>query len=148
VPAFVLGGPISVRVGLDQSMVGGADEGGVVDTGWSAECPRHDVVGFAVPRFTVAAGEDAPAVPDGDGLPEVAGEQPGRAADVEDLGVGSEDDGEDVGVTRQPACLGWTDPGVRSHQGRAGDTPDQVVVVDEDNDAWPVTTVLGCVTTS
>jgi len=103
-----------------------------------------DVVGVAVAGYAIAAGEDTAAVADGDGLAQVPGEQAGGAAEVEDLGVRAHHGGEDVGVTGEPSCPRWADPGVGAHQGGAADTADQVVVVDEDDDAGPVITVPGC----
>ena len=69
VPAFVLGGSISVGVGFDESVVGGAEQGGVVEAGGAVLLPGFDVVGVAVTRVAVAAGEHASAVAEDDGLP-------------------------------------------------------------------------------
>ena len=133
VPAFMLGGAIRVRVRFDESVVGGADEGGVVETGGSALLPGCDVVGVAVAWFPITPGEHTPPVPDGDGLPHVTAEQSGGPTQVEELGVRPHDGGEDVRVAGEPSCLTGADPGVRPHQGRAADTTEQVVIVDQDD---------------
>jgi hypothetical protein len=85
VPALVLGGSISMRVGFDEPVVRGAEQGAVVEAGGPHGGPGSDVVGVAVARVAVAAGEHASAVSQHDGLPEVAGEESGGAAEVEDL---------------------------------------------------------------
>ena len=68
VPAFVFGGSVGVRVGFHQSVMGGTEQGGVVETGRPAGGPGSDVVGVAVARVAVAAGEHTPLVTEHDGL--------------------------------------------------------------------------------
>ena len=85
VPAFVVGGSISMRVGFDEAVVRGAEQGGVVEAGGPHGGPGSDVVGVAVARVTMTAGEHTAPVTQHDGLPEVTGEESGGAAEVEDL---------------------------------------------------------------
>ena len=69
VPAFVVGGAVSVRIGFDQPVMRGADQGAVVEAGRGHRGPGSDVVGVAVAGFTIAAGEHTSAVAEGDRLP-------------------------------------------------------------------------------
>ena len=69
VPAFVVGCSISVGVGFDEAVVGGAQEGAVVEAGGAVGGPGCDVVGVAVTRVAMAAGEHTPPVSQHDGLP-------------------------------------------------------------------------------
>jgi hypothetical protein len=68
VPALVFGGSVGVRVGFDQPVMSGTDQGGVVETCRAVLGPGSDVVGVAVTRFAVAAGEHTSSVPEGDRL--------------------------------------------------------------------------------
>ena len=69
VPAFVVGGSISMRVGFDEAVVRGAEQGGVVEAGGPHRGPWLDVVGVAVTGFAVAAGEHTAPVTQHDRLP-------------------------------------------------------------------------------
>ena len=71
--------------------------------GGAAVDPVDDVVGVAHRGWSGAAGEGAVPVAQDQGDPDGRGDQPGGAADVEDLAVGAEDAGDDVGVAGQPA---------------------------------------------
>lgn len=67
--------------------------------------PGDEVVCVAVPGWTVADGEGAAAVADGEGGSEDAGEEALLASDVEWLAVAVADEGEDVGVAGEDTGL-------------------------------------------
>ena len=71
--------------------------------------PVGGVVGFAPGCGHGAVGEGAALVAGGDGFADVGWEDPGGAADVQDLGVAAEQDGEDVGVAGDFADGGGVD---------------------------------------
>ena len=110
VPALVFGGAVGVGVGFDEAVVGGADEGGVVEAGGSAGGPRLEVVGVAVAWFAWAAGKDTAAVAEHDRLTQVTAEQPGGTTQVQQLRVRSHDRRKDVRITGEVTCLGRADP--------------------------------------
>ena len=129
------------RVGLDEAMVAGADEGGVVQTGRAAGPPGDEVVGVAVSGWAWAAGEDAAAISERDGLAEIAGEQPGGVAEVEELGLAAQDGGQDVGVAGEaPEFAGW-DAVAGPGEGGGADSCGEGVVVEHDGDAGSVAAV-------
>src|SRR3954454_3798074 len=88
---------------VDDSVVVAAQQGEVVQAGGAAVGPVSEVVGVAHQRWSGAAGEGAVPVADDQGGPERGGDQAVEASDVEDLALGAEDGGDDLGVTGQPA---------------------------------------------
>ena len=110
---------------VDESVVVAAEQDHVAQGGCAAVDPVLDVVGVAHDRWAGAVREAAVAVAGDEGFPDRGGDQALGAADVEDLGVGAEDGGDDVGVAADPADggggelfagLGGREPG----SGRAG----------------------------
>ena len=118
------------------------------------------MVGFAPGCGDGAVGERAAAVAGGDGFADVGWEDPGGAADVEDSGVGAEQDGEDVGVAgdfadgvgvdragegrgagteRIPGCSGVAVVA----RGGVGELLEEVVVVDGDGELGSESAVAG-----
>ena len=88
---------------MDDPVVMAAQEGEVVELRLTAVDPVEDVVGVAHGRWSGAAGERAVSVADDEGGPDRGGDQAAEPAEVEDLGVGAEDGGDDLGVTRESA---------------------------------------------
>ena len=70
----------------------------LLGSGGSAAGPVGDVVGLAPGRGDGALREGAALVPGRDGLADVRREDPGGAADVQDLALAAEHDRDDVGV--------------------------------------------------
>lgn len=87
-------------------MVFPADQDEVGQGGGAAVGPVGDVVGLAHRGWSGAAGEGAVLVAQGQGGPEGEGDQAVGSADVEDLAVGAEDAGDEVGVAGQAADRG------------------------------------------
>ena len=86
----------------------------VFELGLAEVGPMQDVV--ARHRWPLAAGEGAVPVSDHQGVPDRHGHGAGRAADVEDLSSGAEEDGDDLGVTGEPAGhAGWEVEAVAGH---------------------------------
>ena len=83
---------------VDHVVVMGAEQGSVAGSGGSAAGPVGDVVGLAPGGRNGALREGAAPVPGRDGLADVGREDAGGAADVQDLALAAEDDGDDVGV--------------------------------------------------
>src|SRR3954468_5844858 len=83
-------------------VVTGADHDGVA-VGFSAVCPAFGVVQVGHAGWCVAALDFAAAGFDGLGDPLGLAVEAVLAAEVEDLGLGVEDGGDDPGLTRQPA---------------------------------------------
>ena len=97
-------------------VVEGAEQLGVGEAGPAASGPGDDVVGFAERCGHRAADLGAAAVAEVEGLADGVGDQPSGAADVEDLAVGAEDDGDDPGLAGEPSA--W--PAVIRLAGRGG----------------------------
>ena len=87
----------------------GAEQGAVAGSGGSAAGPVGDVVGLAPGGGDGALREGAALVPGRDGLADVGREDPGGAADVQDLALAAEDDRDDVGVAGDLADGGGGD---------------------------------------
>ena len=80
----------------------------VVEVGWTAVLPRHEVVRFGVGELHDTAGECAGVVDGGESSSLVAGRQPFRTSNVEGYAVAVENDGDDVGLAGQPPhCFSW-----------------------------------------
>ena len=88
---------------MDGAVVVPAQQHEVVQGGGAAVGPVGEVVGVAHHRWPGAAGERAVPVPADQGPPQGGGDEAVRPADVEDLAVGAEGDGDDVGVARETA---------------------------------------------
>ena len=96
--------------GVDQRVVGAAEQHQVVECGVAAVGPVLDVVGVAGDGGSGAAGEGAVLVAGDQGVPEGSGDESAGAAEVEELGLGAEHDGQDVGVAGQGADRGRGQP--------------------------------------
>jgi len=92
-------------LGFDLLVVVSAQQGAVGQRSLAVTPPGDDVVGVAGAGRTVAAGERAALISDGEGLAEDAAEQALLAAEVEGLAGAVADDGEDVGVAGEESCL-------------------------------------------
>jgi hypothetical protein len=82
-------------------------------SGWSAQVPGDQVIGFTVAGWFVAAGEDSTHVTQFQGCPDGYGDQTLHPADVERFGWADQHHREDVGVTQQL-------PDYRCGEGSAG----------------------------
>lgn len=85
-------------VGVDFVVVAWAEEGQVVQAGWSALGPVVDVVCVGPGGWFFAAGEDAAVVSDDERGADVFGDDPSLAADVQGFAGGGEDDALHGGV--------------------------------------------------
>lgn len=84
---------------MDLGMVIAAEDTEVVDHGVAAFGPGHEVMDVAPGRLAAAAGGNTMPVPGDDGPSETGGDDPGLSSDVEDFGVGAENDPGHRGVT-------------------------------------------------
>ena len=91
---------------VDEAVVVAAEQDHVVQAGGAAVGPVLEVVGVAHQGWAGAVGEGAVLVAGDQGSPDGGGDQAVDAADVEDLGVGAEDGGDQVGVAGEPAYGG------------------------------------------
>jgi hypothetical protein len=96
---------------VEDPVVVAADQHEVVQGGGAVVGPVSEVVGVAHHGWAGAGGEGAVVVAGDQGVPDRDGHGAGGTADVEDLTTGTEDHGDDLGVTGQPA----QDPGGSSH---------------------------------
>jgi len=110
---------------VDDAVMMSAEQGEVSEAGSPAGRPVDAVVGVAHHRGPVAAGERAVPVSDDQRGPDPGGYQAFGPADVEDLGVGAERGGDDLGVAGEPAdrgsrqlvaVAGEADPGEAGHR--------------------------------
>ena len=81
-------------------------------------------MGVAHEGWPVTAGERTVCVSDGQGGPDGGGDQPVGAADVEDLALGAEDGGDELGVAGQPPDRGRGELGVVAGDPDPGDPGD------------------------
>jgi hypothetical protein len=91
---------------VDDAVVFAAEQDEVVEGGFAAVGPVDDVVGVAHDWWSGAAGEGAVMVAGHEGSPQGWGDESGGASDVEDLAIGAEADGDEVGVAGQAAYGG------------------------------------------
>ena len=88
---------------MGQGVVFAAEEDQVVQGCGAVVDPVGDVVGVAGDGEPGAAGEGAVLVAEDEGGPDCGGDQAAGAADVEDLALGAEDGGDDLGVAGESA---------------------------------------------
>ena len=88
---------------MDGAVVVAAEQDEVEDGGLAVVGPVDDVVGVAHEGWPGAAGEGAVGVAADQGGPEGGGNEAVGPADVEDLSVGAQVDGDEVGVAGQSA---------------------------------------------
>jgi hypothetical protein len=91
------------RRGVDQGVVGTAEEHEVVEAGVAAVGPVSEVVGVAGEWHPAAAGEPAVLVAQHERFPDRCRHQALGATHVEHLAQRAEDGGDDLGVAGQPA---------------------------------------------
>ena len=82
----------------------------IVEVGGAAAGPVHAVVGFATFGGLIAAGGLAVAVADDECFPLRGSDGPGRAADVEDLGIAGHHDPRHIRVAQDPFQRRRADP--------------------------------------
>ncbi len=90
---------------MDEVVVEAAQQAAVVDVGRATLAPRDPVMCLGPGGWPFAAGEDTALVPGGECEALVAVEQSPAGAEVEDLRLTRQDDGEEAGVAGQPPGL-------------------------------------------
>ncbi len=110
---------------VGSGVVSGAEQSALVEVGRATVGPAGPVVGVTHPGWPVTTLGHAAAVPQGHGGGLGLGVEPSGSAEVEDLGVSAEDDGDDPGGARQASCrgsgdvfAGVEDPGLLQASGR------------------------------
>ena len=112
---------------VDQGVVFAAEQDEVVEGCGAVVGPVGDVVGVAGDGEAGAAGEGAVLVAEDQGGPDAGGDQAAGAADVEDLALGAEDGGDDLGVAGQSAGGGGGEGVAGGEESVAGELVLQVV---------------------
>jgi hypothetical protein len=96
------------------------------------------VVCFAGGGWRVAAGEHAAGIAQGECGPDRWGDESGLSAHVQHFAVAAEYDGQDVGVATHPPQLAGRDRLTVADQTGSGRVPQQLVVVEGDDDTGSV----------
>src|SRR6478735_9964177 len=120
-----------------------AETATIFHAGGSTVQPPDDVVDVAPAGRPVAAGEDASAVPQGHGAADPGGPGAGGPADVQRLGGGPEDGGDQVAVAQQSAGGGRTDGDAGGVQGGRSQPAGEGVVSDGHGDVWAFAALHG-----
>src|SRR6476620_377338 len=111
-----------------------AETATILHAGGSTVHPEREVGDVAPADRPVAAGEHAAAVPQGHGPADPGGPGAGGPADVQRLGGGAEDGGDQVAVAQQPAGGGRTDGDAGGVQGGRSQPAGEGVVSDGHGD--------------